>query len=111
MIGLPQAELIELLSLCGALTVNALPSAGTSACADAIASVLGLDMAYWWETTSDGYLNHVPKAQIIQALKEAGPELAGGGVETMKKDALTKVAASRLAGTRWLPESLRRSPG
>lgn len=53
----------------------------------------------------------MPKAQIIAALKEAGPDLAGGGVEAMKKDALVNAAASRLAGTRWLPGLLRRSPG
>ena len=49
--------------------------------------------------------------QIVAALKEAGPELADGGVEAMKKEALVTAAASRLAGTRWLPEPLRRSPG
>ncbi len=111
LIGLPQAELIELLALCGALTVNALPGAGAAGSANAIASALGLDMADWWEPTAEAYLNHVPKAQIIAALKEAGPQLAGGGVEAMKKDALVSAAASRLAGTRWLPEPLRRSPG
>jgi ParB family chromosome partitioning protein len=111
LIGLPQAELIDLLGLCSALTVNALPSAGAVGSANAIAAALGLDMADWWEPTAEAYLNHVPKAQIIVALKEAGPELAGGGVEAMKKDALVNAAASRLAGTRWLPEPLRRSPG
>lgn len=111
LIGLPQAELIDLLALCGALTVNALPGAGAAGSANAIAAALGLDMADWWEPTAEAYLNHVPKAQIIAALKEAGRELAGGGVEAMKKDALVSAAASRLAGTRWLPEPLRRSPG
>lgn len=111
LIGLPQAELIDLLALCGAMTVNALPGAGAAGSANAIAAALGLDMAEWWEPTAEAYLNHVPKAQIIAALKEAGPELAGGGVEAMKKDALVSAAASRLAGTRWLPEPLRRSPG
>ena len=111
LIGLPQAELIDLLALCGALTVNALPGAGAVDSANAIAAALGLDMADWWEPTAEAYLNHVPKAQIIAALKEAGPELAGGGVEAMKKDALVSAAVSRLAGTRWLPEPLRRSPG
>jgi hypothetical protein len=53
----------------------------------------------------------VPKAQIIAALKEAEPDLSGGGVEAKKKDALVSVAASRLAGKRWLPELLRQSPG
>jgi ParB family transcriptional regulator, chromosome partitioning protein len=111
LLGLSQAELLELLALCSALTANALPSAGAANSANAIATALGLDMADWWEPTAEGYLNHVPKAQIIAALKEAGPELAGGGVEAMKKDALVSAAASRLAGTRWLPEPLRRSPG
>ncbi len=109
--GLPQAELIDLLALCSALTANALPGADAAGSANAIASLLGLDMADWWEPTAEAYLHHVPKAQIIAALKEAGPELAGGGVEAMKKDALVSAAASRLAGTRWLPEPLRRSPG
>ena len=109
--GLSQAELLELLALCSALTANALPSAGAASSANAIATALGLDMADWWEPTAEAYLNHVPKAQIIAALKEAGPELAGGGVEAMKKDALVSAAASRLAGTRWLPEPMRRSPG
>jgi len=110
LIGLPQAELIDLLALCGALTVNALPGAGAAGSANAIAAALGLDMADWWEPTAEAYLKHVPKAQIVAALKEAGPELAGGGVEAMKKDALVSAAASRLAGTRWLPEPLRRPP-
>ncbi|WP_425258946.1 ParB/RepB/Spo0J family partition protein [Rubrivivax sp. RP6-9] len=110
LIGLPQAELIDLLALCGALTVNALPGAGAAGSANAIAAALGLDMADWWEPTAEAYLNHVPKAQIVAVLKEAGPGLAGGGVEAMKKDALVQVAASRLAGTRWLPVPLRRLP-
>ncbi len=111
LIGLSQAELIDLLALCSALTVNALPVAGAAGSANAIAAALGLDMADWWEPNAEGYLNHVPKAQIIDALKEAGPDLDGGGVEAMKKDALVAAAAKRLAGTRWLPEPLRRSPG
>lgn len=110
MIGLPQAELIDLIALCGPLTVNALPGAGAVGSANAIAAALGLEMADWWEPTAEAYLNHVPKAQIVAALKEAGPDLAGGGVEAMKKDALVSAAASRLAGTRWLPEPLRRPP-
>lgn len=99
-------ELIELLALCGALTVNALPGMSSSASANAIAAAAGLDMADWWEPTAQGYLQHVPKAQIIQALKEAGAELAAD-VDGLKKDALVTTAAARLAGTRWLPEPLR----
>jgi ParB family transcriptional regulator, chromosome partitioning protein len=109
LIGLPQPELLELLGLCAALTVNALPAAGAAYDANAIASAAGLDMADWWEPSAEGFLNHVSKAQIVQALKEADPDFARDGVEGMKKDVLVNTAASRLAGTRWLPAPLRAS--
>lgn len=49
LIGLPPAELVDLLALCSALTVNALPGAGAACSASTIAAALGLDMAEWWE--------------------------------------------------------------
>lgn len=110
LIALPQAELLDLLALCGALTLSALPSAGATLDANAIAEAVNLDMADWWEATPQGYLNHVPKAQIVQALKEAGPDLADDGVAALKKDALVAKAQTRLAGKRWLPAPLRRPP-
>jgi ParB family chromosome partitioning protein len=105
LVGLPQGEMLDLLGLCAALTVNALPS--VNAARDALARAVGLDMADWWEPSAEGFLNHVPKAQIVQALKEAGPELARDGVEGMKKDVLVDMAVGRLRGTRWLPAVLR----
>ena len=88
LIELPQTDLLELLVLCTAITVNALPDAGAAFDANALAAAVGLDMADWWEPTPARYLNHVPKSQIIVALEEAGPGLTDGGVEAMKKDAL-----------------------
>ncbi len=111
LITLPQAELLDLLALCGALTLTALPSAGATLDANAIAEAVDLDMADWWEPTPQGYLNHVPKAQIVQALKEAGPDLVDGAIGALKKDALVAKAHTRLAGKRWLPAPLRRPPG
>lgn len=110
LIGLPQPELLELLGLCATLTLNALPAAGAAFDANAIANAADLNMADWWEPTAEGFLNHVSKAQIVQALKDAGPDLARDGVEGMKKDVLVNTAVSRLAGTRWLPVPLRASP-
>ena len=107
LIALPQAELLDLLALCAALTLNALPSTSAASDSNALAEAVGLDMADWWEPTAQGYLNHVPKAQIVQALQEAGPDLAEDGVGAMKKDVLVVKAASRLAGKRWLPAMLR----
>ena len=110
LIALPQAQLLDLLALCTALTLNALPSTGAAGDANVLAEAVGLDMADWWEPTAGGYLNHVPKAQIVLALKEAVPDLADDGVGAMKKDVLVVKAASRLAGKRWLPAPLRQPP-
>jgi ParB family chromosome partitioning protein len=107
LLKLPPSDVLELLGLCAALTVNALPSGNATLDADAIARAVGLDMADWWEPTAEGFLNHVSKAHIVQALKEAGPELARDGVEGMKKTVLVNTAAGRLRGTRWLPAALR----
>ncbi|UUX97312.1 hypothetical protein [Aquabacterium sp. J223] len=70
--------------------------------------VVGIDMADWWTPTAEGFLNHVSKAQIVQAVKEAAPGLTADGVESMKKRVLVNTASTRLAGKRWLPTPLRR---
>jgi ParB family chromosome partitioning protein len=104
---LPQAELLELVALCSALTVNALPSAGAAFDANALAAAVGLDMADWWEPTEEGFLGHLSKAQFVQALKEVGPGPGSDGVNGMKKDLLVGTALARLKGRRWLPAPLR----
>lgn len=63
-------------------------------------------MVEWLEPMAKSYLHHVTKARIVQALKEAGPDLVCD-VNGLKKEALATTAAARLAGTRWLPEPLR----
>jgi ParB family transcriptional regulator, chromosome partitioning protein len=110
LLELPQPDLLDLLAVCAASTVNALPSTGTAFEVNALAVAVGLDMADWWTPTAEGFLNHVSKAQIAQALKEAAPGPAADGVESMKKDVLVNKALARLAGKRWLPTPLRRPP-
>ena len=106
-----QPELLDLLALCSASTLNALPNTGAASDANAFAEAVGLDMADWWEPTALGFLNHVSKSQIADALKEAGTELAADEIGVLKKDTLVVRAASQLAGKRWLPLPLRRPPG
>ena len=104
---LPRGELAELLALCAALTLNAMPNQSGRHELEAVAAAIGLDMADWWEPTAEGYLSHVSKAQIVQALKDAGADPTEAGLDDMKKDALVAKAASGLAGKRWLPAMLR----
>jgi ParB family chromosome partitioning protein len=108
LIELPQTDLLELLALCTALTVNVLPGASSAFDTNVLASAVDLDMAAWWEPTPARYLNHVPKSQVIVILEEAGSGLTDGGVEAMKKEALVACASARLAGRRWLPLPLRK---
>ncbi len=111
LIALPQSELLDLMGLCAALTLNALPGAGGAGEVHRLADAVQLDMADWWTPTAQGYLQHVSKAQIAQALQEAGQGLSDTVLSTMKKDALVAHAASRLSGTRWLPTPLRQTLG
>lgn len=111
MLELPQADLLELLAFCASATVNAMPSNGAALEANALSQGVDLDMADWWKPTAEGFLTHVSRAQIVHALKEAGPDLARDGVEGMKKEVLVNTALTRLAGTRWLPTPLRPPPG
>ncbi|MGQ9370685.1 ParB/RepB/Spo0J family partition protein [Azospirillum sp. ST 5-10] len=78
---------------CVALGVNAVHEPWNrapqrAAHADALAAAVGLDMAAaGWTATVDSYLGRVPKARILEAVREA---------------------ERLLAGTGWLPEPLRR---
>jgi ParB family chromosome partitioning protein len=110
LIGLPQQELLELLSLGAAATLNALPAAGCTRAADALARAAGLDMVDWWTPTAVGYLSHVPKALILQTLQEAGVEADTAKLAALKKGDLVTMAETRLAGSRWLPAVLRLPP-
>lgn len=73
LIALPQSELFELLARCTALTLNALPSAGASNDANALAEAVDLDMADWWEPTARRNLNHVPRRRLFRRSRRPGP--------------------------------------
>lgn len=75
--------------------------------ADAVADALHLDMREWWSPTTANYLGRVPKAMVLEAVKEAVSPQAAENLASLKKDRLAKCAEQRLAGTGWLPPLLR----
>ncbi|MDZ5459269.1 hypothetical protein [Azohydromonas lata] len=75
--------------------------------ADAIAAAVDLDMGDWWEPTAESYLNAVPKAKVVDAVREAAGAEAAAGLEGLKKGEAVALAQQRLQGTRWLPPVLR----
>ena len=98
--------LIRLLTLCAALSVNAIGK-GQNVGAQAIAQAVKLDMADWWAPTADSYLNAVPKALIVQAVAEAGMSKDAHDLAKLKKAQVVAAAQGLLAGKRWLPALLR----
>jgi ParB family chromosome partitioning protein len=64
-------------------------------------------MAAWWQPTAERYLGRVPKARILEAVREGVSERDAEEIAGLKKDAMILHAERLLAGAGWLPEVLR----
>ncbi|WP_338076506.1 hypothetical protein [Acidibrevibacterium fodinaquatile] len=88
---------------CAALTINALHEPwnrrpGALAHADRLAQAVGLDMtAAGWVPTVETYLGRVPKARILEAVREAKGEHAAQLIDHLKKPEMAQ-AAERVNG-------------
>ena len=75
-----------------------------------VAEAVDLDMvAAGWEPTADNYLNRVPKARFLEAVREAKGESTAQLLDHLKKGEMTTEAERLLKGCGWLPEVLRRA--
>ncbi|ODV12386.1 MAG: chromosome partitioning protein ParB [Rubrivivax sp. SCN 70-15] len=98
-----QGELVKLLAVCVAGTVDVVtPRATTHQPGAELAQAVGLDMAEWWKPSAEGYFKHVPKAAILDALGEFAPDSVNRLAKLKKADIASE--AERLAnGTGWMP--------
>lgn len=103
----PADTLLELLTLCSALSLNAINGSGKQETTTAIARAVQLDMADWWTPTVGSYLGAVSKALIVEAVKEAGMPEDAEALGKLKKAEAAAKGEELLAGKRWLPAVLR----
>jgi ParB family chromosome partitioning protein len=99
----PQDELVRLLAVCVASTVDVVTPRATPRQPGAeLAQAVGLDMAAWWQPTAEGYFKHVSKAVILDAVGAFAPESVTRLAKLKKADIASE--AERLAdGKGWMP--------
>lgn len=109
----PQETLLALLAYLAGKTVDIVHRKGDPARSlrlghgDALARTLGIDMASSFTPGVDNYFSRISGAQIVSALCEAKGVTAAPSWAKMKKAELAAFAAREIAGTGWLPETLR----
>jgi len=113
LVALDSDSQAALFAHCAALSINAVHepwnrSPGRLAHADALARAVNLDMAAaGWKPTVNNYLGRVPKARILEAVREAKGEASAQLIDHLKKPEMAKEAERLLADTGCLPEPLR----
>ena len=102
LLAMPQDELVRLLAVCVASTVDVVSSREHDAPGEVLAQAVGLDMAAWWKPTAEGYFSHVSKAVILEAVQQFAPQHVSRLAKLKKADIASE--AERLAqGTGWMP--------
>ncbi|MCE7949617.1 MAG: ParB/RepB/Spo0J family partition protein [Xanthomonadales bacterium PRO7] len=111
-----QATQLRYLAYCIVPSVNAMQDRATVShttsaqpveAVQALAALLGLDMADWWEATAENFFGSVSKAKLAEAVREVKGDSTAAALDGMKKAGAVTAAAAALEGTRWLPTLLR----
>ena len=103
--------LLGLLAVCVARTADAgradwTTPHGAGTIHARVATAAGLDMRQNWTATKEGYLSRVPKALILDAVRDGVGTSAAARIAGSKKEVMAADAAALLAGTGWLPAVL-----
>ncbi|SAL73165.1 nuclease [Caballeronia udeis] len=100
----PQDRLLNVLSVCTALSINGVSRNDAPNAVNAIAGALDLNLSAYWQPTRESYLNHVSKDRIVAVVSGVVSAEEGKRVGKMKKGEAAEAAEKLLAGKNWLPE-------
>jgi ParB family chromosome partitioning protein len=103
-----QQELLSLLAVCVASTVDAVTPREFDTPAALLAQAVELDMHDWWTPTAAGYFEHVSKAKALEAVQVFAPEQVNR-LAKLKKAEMASEAERLAAGTGWLPGMLQKA--
>jgi len=107
LLAMEQNELVKLLAVCTAATVDVVTHRATAQPPGAeLAHAIELDMAAWWTPTADSYFQHINKTAILQAVGEFAPEHVNRLVKLKKAD-IAHEAERLTTGTGWMPATFR----
>ncbi len=111
LIAQSQDERLDLLGHCVGLLIHGVRiphvAEGRRLAADRLAGLVGLDMADWWQATTESYLARVPKARILEAVAEGVSPAEAKKLTNLKKAELVARAEELLKARPWLPPVLR----
>ncbi|MGL4318436.1 MAG: ParB N-terminal domain-containing protein [Pseudomonas sp.] len=103
LLAMPQDELVRLLAVCVAATVDVItPRATQRQPGIELAQAVELDMAAWWKPTVEGYFLHIAKAVILEAVGEFAPKHVSQ-LAKLKKTDIASEAERLVEGTGWMP--------
>lgn len=103
LLAMPQDELVQLLALCTAPSIDVVtPRATASQPGADLAHALALDMTAWWKPTADSYFQHVPKVAILDAVAQFAPNEVQR-LSKLKKAEIAQEAERLAEGSCWMP--------
>lgn len=115
-LGLGDEDLLDLITVCMAVSIDATHSKlgdfsakQRTAHTDQLAATLGLDMAQHWAATAEGFFSRVSKAVIVDAITEAAGATVAGRLDGLKKGIMAAETQAAVAGKGWVPTVLRTS--
>ena len=104
---LDDSVLMSLMALCTAFSVNGVQTrehgfTSRSPLND-LETAMNFHLRDWWQPEKVAFFGQLSKAQIVDALTDAGLTGAARNAEKMKKEDATEYAESQMSGNRWVP--------